>query len=167
MWFIIEGGLFVLLGVLAAALPVFAGIAGALVFGWVLFLSGVLGLVGAFASRGQAHPVWRVVSALIALAAGILVLWAPLTGVLSLALLIAAYLVLTAISSFAMAFDHRRRSTLGWIWLIVSGVVGLVLAGLILFLHPLADAALIGFVIAINLILGGMALVGLGMANRR
>jgi uncharacterized membrane protein HdeD (DUF308 family) len=167
MWFIVEGGLFVLLGVLAAALPVFAGIAGALVFGWVLFLSGVLGLVGAFASRGQAHPVWRVVSALIALAAGVLVLWAPLTGVLSLALLIAAYLVLSAISSFAMAFDHRRRSTLGWVWLIVSGVVGLVLAGFILFLHPLADAALIGFVIAINLILGGMALVGLGMANRR
>ena len=166
-WFFVEGALLAVLGALAAALPAFAGLAAALVFGWVLILSGVLGFAALIASRGAAHPVWSFVSALIALGAGALVLWAPLAGVISLAILIAAYLVVDAIASIALAFDQRRRAAKGWGWLILSGVISLVLAGFIIFLRPQGDAVLVGFVIAIDLIFGGIALIGLGFAVRR
>lgn len=166
-WFIVEGALLVVFGILAAALPAFAGLAAALVFGWVLILSGVVGFATLFMSRDAAHPVWSFVSALIALGAGILVFWAPVAGVVSLAILIAAYLLIDAIASIALAFDQRRRATKGWGWLILTGLINLVLAGFIALLRPHGDAVFIGFVIAIDLIAGGVALIGLAFAARR
>ncbi|MBV9996206.1 MAG: DUF308 domain-containing protein [Caulobacteraceae bacterium] len=167
LWFIVEGVVLILLGVLAAALPALAGIAAGIVFGWVLVASGVMGLVSLVASRGSAHPLWSALSALIALVAGVLVLWRPIAGVLSLALLIAFYLLLDAGAIFALALDQRRRTSRGWGWLILSAVAGIVLAGFIIFLRPLADAVLIGFIVAIDLILGGICLAALGLAARR
>jgi len=167
LWFIVEGALLMLLGVLAAGLPAFAGLAAGLTFGWVLVLCGILGFVGLIASRGHAHPVWSVVSAVVALVAGVLVIWSPLAGVLSLALLIALYLLADAVASIALAFDQRRRTARGWGWLVASGVISLVLAGCIVLLRPLGDAVLIGIIVAVDLIIGGVALVGLGLAVRR
>ena len=166
-WFIVEGVLLIIFGILAAALPVYAGLAAALVFGWMLILSGVLGLVAFFASRAHVHPVWSIISALVALVAGALVIWAPVAGAVTLALFIAAYLLIDGIALIGMAIDQRRRSARGWGWLTFSGVVDLLLAGFIVVLGPLSDMVLVGFVIAVDLIIGGIALIALGVAARR
>ena len=166
-WLIFEGILLIALGVLAAALPLFAGLAVALVLGWVLVFSGLLGLIGLFVSRGHDHPVWRTVSAVIAIAAGGIVLWSPVVGVIGLAILIAAYLTLNAFTSFAMAFHHRGRAAKGWGWQVFSGVVGIVLAVFILLLNPRGDAVLIGFFIALDFIVGGLSLLGISAGIRR
>jgi len=131
-WLIFEGVLLIALGVLAAALPLFAGLAVALVLGWILVFSGLRGLVGLFGSRGHDHPLWRLISAVIAVGAGGIVLWSPVVGVIGLAILIAAYLTLNAFTSFAMAFHHRGRAAKGWGWQVFSGLVGIVLAVFIL-----------------------------------
>jgi uncharacterized membrane protein HdeD (DUF308 family) len=98
-WFIVEGAIIFVPGVLAATLPTFAGLAAAMVFGWMLLLSGLAGFVVLTVSRGQSHPGWRIVSAVASILAGAVVLCAPLAGVLSIALLVAAYLVLNAVAS--------------------------------------------------------------------
>lgn len=166
-WLIFEGLLLIALGILAAVLPVFAGLAVAVVMGWVLVFSGLLALVGLFGSRGHDHPVWRTLSALIAIGAGGIVLWSPVVGVIGLAILIAVYLTLNAITSFAMAFHHRGRAAKGWGWQVFSGLVGIVLAVFILLLNPRGDAVLIGFFVAINLIVGGLSLFGISAGIRR
>jgi uncharacterized membrane protein HdeD (DUF308 family) len=166
-WLIFEGLLLIVLGALAAALPLFAGLAVALVMGWVLVFSGLLGLVGLFGSRGHDHPVWRIVSALVAIGAGGLVLWSPVVGVIGLAILIAAYLTLNALTSFAMAFHHRGRAAKGWGWQVFSGLIGILLAVFILLLNPRGDAVLIGFFIALDLIVGGLSLLGISAGIRR
>jgi len=166
-WLIVEGVLLIVLGVLAAALPLFAGLAVALVMGWVLVFSGLLGLVGLFGSRGHDHPVWRIVSALISIGAGGLVLWSPVVGVIGMAILIAVYLTLNAFTSFAMAVHHRGRAAKGWGWQVFSGIVGIVLAVFILLLNPRGDAVLIGFFIALNLMVGGFSLLGISAGIRR
>jgi uncharacterized membrane protein HdeD (DUF308 family) len=167
LWLIVEGALLLALGVLAGALPAFAGLAAALVFAWMLLMSGLVGLVALVASRGQTHPIWRIVSAVAAIVAGAVVLWAPLAGVLTIALLVAAYLVVNAIASFALAFDQRRSSFAGWEWRVLTGLIDLVLAGFIVVLRPGGDAVLVGYVVAINLIIDGIALIGVGVAVRR
>ncbi len=48
-----------------------------------------------------------------------------------------------------------------------SGVLDLLLAVLIAALGPLSDAVLLGFVIALDLVVAGIALTGLGLAARR
>jgi uncharacterized membrane protein HdeD (DUF308 family) len=161
-WLIAEGLLLIVLGALAALLPELAGLAAAVVFGWLLVFSGFLGLVGLFGSRGHDHPLWRLVSALIAMVAGGLVLWSPLAGAIGLALLIAAYLALNGIASLGMAAHHRGRVARGWGWMVFTGLIGLVLAVVIAIMKPAGDAALIGYFIAIDFIAGGVALLGVG-----
>jgi uncharacterized membrane protein HdeD (DUF308 family) len=166
-WFIAEGAVILGLGVMAAALPVFAGLAVALVFAWMLLLSGLVGFVALTVSRGQAHPCWRIVSALASILAGALVLSAPLAGVLIIALLVAAYMVVNAVASFALASEQRRASSPGWGWRILTCVIDLVLAGFIIVLRPGSENVLVGYVVAIDLMIAGIALVALGLAVTR
>ena len=164
-WFIVEGLLLIVLGALAAWLPGAAGVAGALVFGWILVLSGLFGLVSLFGSRGHAHVVWGAVSALVALAVGLLIVVVPLIGVVTLAIFIAAYLLIDAVALIGLGVDQRRRGR-GWPWLIVAGVVDVALAVFILAMGPLSDVLLLGYVIALDLVVAGLALVTLGWAAR-
>jgi uncharacterized membrane protein HdeD (DUF308 family) len=166
-WFIVEGLLLIALGVVAAVLPGLAGIAGALVFGWVLIMSGIFGLVALFGARDHTHMLWGVLSAVVAIAVGALVIWRPVAGAVAIAIFIAAYLFIDAIAMVGLAMDQRRRHGHGWPWLIVSGVIDLVLAVLILALGPLSDSVFLGVIIAVDLIIGGVALVTLGFGARR
>lgn len=166
-WFIGEGVVLILLAAVAVVLPIAAGIAGALVFGWVLVLSGVMGFVSLFGSRSHAHGLWSALSALVALVAGGLILWRPIMGATALAIFIAAYLLLDAVALVGMGLDQRRRHAKGWVWLIVSGAVDLLLAGLIVAMRPLSDTVLLGYIIAFDLLIGGIALITLGLAARK
>jgi uncharacterized membrane protein HdeD (DUF308 family) len=165
-WFIVEGVLLIVLGGIAAALPALAGVAGALVFGWVLVLAGVFGLGSVLGARRHAHLAFGIVSALIALAVGALIVWRPLIGAVTLAIFIAAYLLLDGLALVGLAWDQRKRSARGWGWLMASGVVDILLAILVLALGPISSAVLLGFIIAIDLALAGIALVTLGWHAR-
>jgi uncharacterized membrane protein HdeD (DUF308 family) len=166
-WFVVEGVLLIVLGVLAAALPGLAGVAGALVFGWVLVMAGLFGLAATFGARRHAHPILGAVSALVALAAGVLIVWSPLVGAVTLALFIAAYLLIDGAALIGLGMDQRKRGAAGWPWLSVSGVIDIVLGLVILALGARADATLLGFLIALDLIVAGLALAALGLHARR
>jgi uncharacterized membrane protein HdeD (DUF308 family) len=166
-WFIVEGVFLILLGVAAAALPTLAGVAGALVFGWVLILVGTFGLGSIIGSREHAHLALGVVSALAALVIGALIVWTPLAGAITLALFLAIYLLIDGATLVGLAMDQRKRQARGWWWLAVSGVIDILLAIVILALGAAADATLLGIIIALDLIVAGIALVTLGLHARR
>jgi uncharacterized membrane protein HdeD (DUF308 family) len=166
-WFIVEGVLLIVLAGLAAALPGLAGVAGALVFGWVLVLAGVFGIGSVLGARRHAHVAFSVVSALVALAVGLVIVWRPVIGAVTLAIFIAAYLLIDGVALIGLAWDQRRRAGGGWPWLMVSGVVDVVLAILVLAMGPLSSVLLLGFIIALDLALAGIALVTLGVHARR
>lgn len=166
-WFIVEGALLVVLGVVVAVLPAIAGVAAAAVFGWILILAGIFGIASVIGARHHAHLAWSIVSALIALAVGALIVWLPLIGAVTLALFIAAYLLLDGLALIGLAWDQRRRGGGRWPWVMISGVVDVLLAVLIAALGPLSDSVLLGYVIALDLIVAGIALAGLGLAARR
>jgi uncharacterized membrane protein HdeD (DUF308 family) len=165
-WFIVEGGLLIVLGVVAAILPGLAGVTAAAVFGWVLILSGIFGLTSLMGSRRHAHLIWSIVSGVVALVVGALIVWLPLVGAVTLALFIAAYLLVDGLVLIGLGWDQRKRGGRRWPWLMVSGVVDVALAVLIAALGPLSDTILLGFVIALDLIVAGIALMALGLAAR-
>jgi uncharacterized membrane protein HdeD (DUF308 family) len=166
-WFIVEGVLLLILAVLAAALPGLAGVAGALVFGWVLVLAGVFGLGSVLGARRHAHLAFSIISALVALAVGLLIVWRPLIGAVTLAIFIAAYLLIDGVTLIGLAWDQRRRAARGWGWLMASGVVDVLLAIVVLAMGPLSSVVLLGFIIAIDLAVAGIALITLGLHARR
>ena len=51
------------------AFPILAGIATAVLFGWILIAAGAVGLFGAFTSRPRVHFWWSLFSAALAIIA--------------------------------------------------------------------------------------------------
>jgi uncharacterized membrane protein HdeD (DUF308 family) len=158
-WLTIEGVLLVLLGIAALVMPLLAGLAATLVFAWILILTGVIGLVSAFAGRAHAHLGWSLASAIIALIIGVVLLVYPLAGAVALTTIISVYLLLDGIALIGLALDHRKRGIGPWGWLLASGVIDLVLAALIFFMSAFASAVFIGVMVGISLIFAGIGLL--------
>lgn len=158
-WLIIEGVLLIVLGVAAVLMPLMAGLAATLVFAWILILTGMIGLISAFAGRAHAHLGWSLASALIALVIGVILLVYPLAGAVALTIVIGAYLLLDGFALIGLALDHRRRGIGRWGWLLASGLIDLLLAAVILFMNAIGSAVLIGVIVGLSLIFAGAALL--------
>ncbi len=159
VWFTIEGAALIALGVLAIVFSLAAGVAAALLIGWLLVISGVVGLVSTFRGGGHTHRTWSVVSALLAILVGLLVVFDPLAGALGVALLIGVFLVLDGVSQIGLALDQRKRGAARWGWFLAVGVFDILLAMLIFAMGPLGATSLLGFVVGVDLILAGIALI--------
>lgn len=166
-WFALEGVALTLLGVLAFALPLAAGVAAALVFGWLLILGGVVSLISLARTRRHANVVWRAVSALAAIAAGVLALVYPLAGAWTLALLAAAYLFITGFALAMIAVKLKRIQAPGWYWLLAPAAVDLALGVLAVFIAPVAAPLFVGYLVGVDLVFSGVALLAFARSRGR
>jgi uncharacterized membrane protein HdeD (DUF308 family) len=164
--FLIEGIVLMALGMGALAIPLLASIAATIVFGWVLLLSGIIGLMTTFRARHAPGFGWSLVSAAVGIIAGCLLLASPLQGAFSLTAVIIAFLFVEGIVSILYALEHRRQVSASWGWMLVSGVVDLVLGGILLAGLPGTAAWALGVLVGINMIFGGSALTAMAVAAR-
>jgi len=164
--FLAEGIILSLLGLAAIALPLVATVAIAVIVGWVLFFSGIIGLISTFRMRHAPGFWWSLVSAILGVGAGVILLRWPLTGALSLTLILTVFLVIEGIASIMFALDHKRKLSGRWGMMLMSGAIDLVLAGLIFFGLPGTAAWAIGLLVGINLVVGGSALIAMAMHAR-
>jgi uncharacterized membrane protein HdeD (DUF308 family) len=164
--FLIEGIVLFILGLLAIVIPNVATLAVEVFIGWILLLSGVVGLISTFRMRNAPGFGWSLLSAVIAIAAGVILLAWPLSGVLSLTLILTAFLTIEGVASIMMALTHRHGFSARWALLLVSGLVDLFLAALILLGLPGTAAWAIGLLVGINLVFGGSALISMALQAR-
>jgi uncharacterized membrane protein HdeD (DUF308 family) len=166
-FFLIEGIVLLILGAIAVVVPPVATVAVELFVGWLILLSGVLGLVMTFQTRSSPGFGWSLLSAVLGIAVGgVLVIW-PLPGVISLTVMLTFFLTLEGVASIMYALAHRRESSSRWELMLVSGIVDLILAALILAGLPGTAAWAIGLIVGINLLFGGVALVAMALQARR
>jgi uncharacterized membrane protein HdeD (DUF308 family) len=156
----------VLLGVVAIVVPPIATIAFTFVIGWVFLLGGAAGLFTTFYIGRAPGFWWSLISALIGIAAGVILLARPITGALSLTLVLIAFFVVEGIASIFYAIEHRNQLTGRWGWMLVSGIIDLILAGIILVGLPETAAWAIGLLVGINMLFGGSALIAMALAAR-
>lgn len=162
-----EAVILMLLGVLAILLPQFATLGATIIIGWLFLASGVLGLIATFGARGAPGFWWSLISAVLAIAAGLVVLVNPASGALSLTLVMIAFFIIEGIATIMYALEHRRELSGRWEWMLLSGVVDLVLAAIILSGYPGTATWALGLMLGINLIFGGAALLAIALHARR
>jgi uncharacterized membrane protein HdeD (DUF308 family) len=155
----VEAILLIVLGIIALVLPLFAGLFAATAVGVLLILSGGVGLASALRGGKHWHRGWSIASAVIALIVGLLIVFNPLVGAISLTLLLGAYLLLDGVSLIGLALDQRKRGTARWGLLALSGGLDLVLALLALMLGAVGSAVVVGIIVGIDLIAAGAALL--------
>src|ERR1700742_3623416 len=79
--FLIEGILLAILGLAAMIVPPLASLAVTIFLGWMFLISGIAGLALTFWARGMPGFWWSLLSAVLAIAAGIVLLAQPVQGV--------------------------------------------------------------------------------------
>src|SRR5215831_9667552 len=91
--FLVEGIVLVLLAALAVAL----------VLGWLFLISGIAGLVTTFMARHAPGFWWSLISAVLGIAAGLVLLARPVLGAVSLTLLLIVFFIIEGVASIMYA----------------------------------------------------------------
>ena len=94
-----------------------------------------------------------------------LLLW-PLSGVLSLTLILIIFFVIEGIASIMFALEHKRELSGRWVWMLTSGVIDLILAAIITAGLPGSAAWAMGLLVGINMVFGGFALIVMALHAR-
>lgn len=159
-WFMLYGALLAILGLLAIALPNVATLATGILVGWLLLAGGAFGLVAVFSAGREASGFWwNLFTSIIYLLAGLALLFRPVAGILTLTILLAAYLLAGGIAKMVMAFGYKREIPKAWVWVLFSGLVDLVLAFIIMSGFPGTATWVIGLMVGINLLMMGASLI--------
>ncbi|HKH81693.1 MAG TPA: HdeD family acid-resistance protein [Methylovirgula sp.] len=166
-FFLAEGIILIILGMAAIVVPLIATLTFTIFFGWLLLISGVVGLYSTF----KMHPApgfwWSLISAILAIVVGILLIGWPVRGAVSLTLLLIIFFLIEGIASIMFALEYRRDLPARWGWMVASGVVDLILAALIFSEFPSSAAWAIGLLLGINMVFGGTTLIVLALDARR
>jgi uncharacterized membrane protein HdeD (DUF308 family) len=161
-----QGLIMVLLGVFAFAAPVAATIAVDILVGWLFLLSGVVGLVAVFSAKDIPAFLWSLITAALSVTAGVLLIWKPVEGALTLTLLLTALFLTEGVFQIAASIAYRHVAGGSWGWMLVSGLADLALVALILLGWPMTAAWTLGVLVGINLITSGWAIVMAAFAGR-
>ncbi len=165
--FLVEGIILLILGLAAMVLPPIATLAVEILVGWLLLISGIVGLVSTFMVRGAPGFGWSLLSAALGIAAGVVLLWWPLNGALSLTIVLTAFLSIEGILSIFYALDHKRELSGRWGMMLASGIIDIILGGIIFAGLPGTAAWAIGLLVGINLVFGGSALISMALHARQ
>ena len=165
--FLVEGVVLLVLGTTAIALPLLATLALTILIGWLLLVSGVMGLIATFMMRQAPGFWWSLISGLLALVVGVLLLARPVSGAFSLTIVLVAFFIIEGVASIMFSLDHKRELSGKWGWMLVSGVIDLVLALMIFTGLPSTAAWAIGLLVGINMVFGGWALIAMALHARQ
>ena len=165
-YLLIEGIVLVVLGAAAIVIPPIATLAVEIIVGWLFLLSGILGLAMTFMMRGAPGFWWSLFSGVLAIAAGVVLIGWPVSGAVSLTLLLIVFFVMEGVATIMYALEHRRELSGRWGFMLASGVVDLVLAAIIYAGLPGTAAWAIGLLVGINMLFGGAALIAIALRAR-
>ncbi len=163
-WLLVLGIVQILCGLLAFAIPVAASLAAALVFGAVLLVSGGFQAAHAFRTRPWKGAVLQGLGALLYIVAGAVVLLFPITGILTLTLVVAVLLIADGVVRCALAI--RVRPLDGWGWYMAAGIASTFVGIMLLVGWPLTGLWAIGILLGANLLISGVAQCALAVAFR-
>jgi uncharacterized membrane protein HdeD (DUF308 family) len=167
MAFLIEGILLAILGLAAMIVPPLASLAVTIFLGWMFLISGIAGLVLTFWARKMPGFWWSLISAALAVVAGIILLAQPVQGTLTLTVVVGVYFLAEGVATIMYALEHRRELSERWAWLLVAGVMDLLIAAVIIAGLPGSALWAVGLLVGINLLFGGATLIGMALAARK
>lgn len=152
-----EGIIFILLGVFALAHPFLVAMSLDLIIGSILLIAGIVQGYRALRSLKDPRATTLLIGAGFALVAGLLLLTYPLTGLLTLTLILTGFFLFDGVAKMVNAMQFRPLR--GWGWLFFSGMLSFILAILILTGLPTTAIWILGIYVAIYLLFLGFSLI--------
>jgi uncharacterized membrane protein HdeD (DUF308 family) len=163
--YLIQGGLVAAAGLLAVIFPAIFGTGVLVLIGWLLVLSGVVQAVGLIGAHQVPYFWLQLVSVVLGIVVGFLLISRPEAGLLAVALLLVVFFMIEGVARIVFALMVRPMDD--WLWLLGSGVVGVVVA--MILGANLGGAAewLLGTMVGVYLMASGGALAWVAWKVRR
>jgi len=165
LWYLIEGVLLVIAGMLAIIYPVISSAAVIVLLGWLLIVSGLLQGMSLIGARHVPHFWLQLISVILAVLVGFLFLRDPAQGMVTIALLLIVFFMMEGISKVVFALTIRPFPN--WGWVLGSGLVGILLSLILWANLPVTAVWLIGVLLGVNLISVGAAIAYLAWQVRQ
>ncbi|WP_030315193.1 HdeD family acid-resistance protein [Streptomyces sp. NRRL B-3229] len=163
-WLAALGVILVLAGLVGLVYTGVATLTSMLLFGWLLLIGGVVGLLHAVQARDSGFFWLGVVVAALNIAAGVVVIARPDAAAAALTMF-AALLFLTG-GVFRLAGSLVVRGP-QFGWTLVQGAFGLLLGILVLASWPSSSKYVIGCFFSLALLFDGLGLVATGFGGRK
>ena len=164
-WFLALGIALIVAGLAAIAFPLLGTIAVKILLGWLFLVGGVLMIMHAFQAPGWQGFLWELLVGILYAVAGAYLAFFPLTGLLTLAILLAVMFIIEGVFEVMQAFRVRPHE--GWGFLLLSGIAALAVGVLIALGLPDSAEWALGLLVGINLLFSGWSYVFLALAGRR
>jgi uncharacterized membrane protein HdeD (DUF308 family) len=165
LWYLVQGILMVVIGILALISPWTASAAIVLLLGWFLIISGVLQGIGLIGARQVPYFWLELISAVLAIVIGLLLLRHTDAGLLFFSVLLIVYFMIEGIVKTIFALTIRPFPN--WGWVLASGLIGIALALYLWGNLSTVSEWMLGFLFGILLVVEGAALASLAWRVRR
>jgi uncharacterized membrane protein HdeD (DUF308 family) len=151
-WDYVPGIAFVVVGILALVEPPLASLAAGVYLGAMLCVAGAFMLAGGLANIEHRGGWLSALLGLLSLAAGLLALYNPVAGAISLVWVMGAWFIVGGIFELAMGFSIPVGRT----WLILVGIINIALGAWVTMMSPANAFAFLGYLVGISLTLRGL-----------
>jgi uncharacterized membrane protein HdeD (DUF308 family) len=152
-------------GAVAIVAPFLAGKAAVILVGSILLIAGLAQVFDALRSGQSSNSrLLTLVLGAVTTVAAVFMLAHPLLGLRFLTYLLVAYLIGEGLWKIAVSLRSRDRA--GYVWLLASGILSLLVGILIWRQWPLTGTTAVGILIGVNLVTTGIALLALAHSMR-
>lgn len=168
VWLWVSGVASLALGVAALLFPFAATLAVELLFGAVLAASGVVQVLRALSTGASGNRLFDLLFGGVALLAGLVLLFFPLQGAVTLTIVLAVFFILGGLFKLFSAWwlrpawmsRHGFPVIDGWWWFALSGAVSCLLGLVLLLGLPSTATWALGLMVGIDLLVLGAAEIG-------
>ncbi len=164
-WLFVTGVILVLLGIGSMISPAYAGNAVVYLIGGFLLITGLIQLMVGWQAESWRQKLASLIHGGIATVGGIAVVAHPFYGLAALSLVLAIFFAVEGIWKIISSFSYRPVP--GWIALLMSGALDLILGILIWRQWPVSGLWAVGILVGVNLFSTGMAFVALAITWKR
>lgn len=160
----IMGIVMMLAGMLALLQPVMFELFAEAVLGWVLVAVGLVRAFTAWRAGSWSAFLSQLVFGMLVLLAGGYLLWNPVGGLVSLTIVLTAFMLVEGISKLVLAYANRGHGRAGWV--AFSGIASLLVGMLILANLQTAWSWAIGVLLGVDLLFGGVSALAIASAAK-
>ena len=154
------GIILIIVGILAVAAPLAAGVSITIMVGTLLIIGGIGECFLAFQAGAFGRGLLIFVFGALMAVAGFYMVTQPVAGLATITLFLAAYFFVSGI--FEIIASVQIRPSTGWGWMLFNGILTLLLGILIWRQFPLSGAWAVGVLFGIKMFFSGWTLLFIG-----
>lgn len=160
-WFMFLGIALILLGIIAVIFPFATTIAVKVFLGWILLVGGLVTAFHAFSTQKWSAFFYNMLVGLLYVLVGGWLAFFPLSGVITLTVMLAFLFILQGVIQAALAFRLKPRD--GWGWILFASIVAIVAGFMLITGLPSKAAWAIGLLAGISMISSGWAYLSIAL----